>query len=33
VPGLKNKLQIGAAKLMTDEAKAKVHGKQTQRKH
>lgn len=33
VPGLKNKLQIGAAKLMSDEAKAKVHGKQTQRKH
>jgi len=33
VPGLKNKLQIGAAKLMSDETKAKVHGKQTQRKH
>ena len=33
VPGLKNKLQIGAAKLMSDEAKAKVHGKQTQRKY
>jgi uncharacterized protein len=33
VPGLKNKLQIGAAKLMSDEAKAKVHGKQTLKKH
>jgi short-subunit dehydrogenase len=33
VPGLKNKLQIGAAKLMSDEAKAKAHGKQTQKKH
>lgn len=33
VTGLKNKLQIGAAKLMSDEAKAKAHGKQTQRKH
>lgn len=33
VPGLKNKLQMGAAKLMTDEAKTKAHGKQTQRKH
>jgi uncharacterized protein len=33
VPGAKNKLQVGAAKLMSDQAKAKVHGKQTQRKH
>ena len=33
VTGLKNKLQIGAAKLMSDESKAKAHGKQTQRKH
>jgi short-subunit dehydrogenase len=30
VPGVKNKLQMGAAKLMSDETKAKVHGKQTQ---
>jgi short-subunit dehydrogenase len=33
VPGMKNKLQMGAAKMMSDETKAKVHGKQTQRKH
>lgn len=33
VTGAKNKLQIGAAKLMSDEAKAKAHGKQTKRKH
>jgi uncharacterized protein len=32
VPGAKNKLQASAAKIMTDEAKAKVHGKQTKRK-
>jgi uncharacterized protein len=33
VPGAKNKLQMGAAKLMSDESKARVHGKQTERKH
>lgn len=33
VPGIKNKLQMGAAKILSDETKAKVHGKQTQRKH
>jgi short-subunit dehydrogenase len=33
VPGMKNKLQMGAAKMMSDETKAKVHGKQTRRKH
>lgn len=33
VPGVKNKLQMGAAKMMSDETKAKVHGKQTERKH
>ncbi len=33
VPGMKNKLQMGAAKLMSDEAKARAHGKQTQRRH
>jgi uncharacterized protein len=33
VPGVKNKMQASAAKVMTDEAKAKAHGKQTKRKH
>lgn len=33
IPGTKNKLQMGAAKMMSDETKAKMHGKQTQRKH
>lgn len=33
VPGVKNKLQMGAAKLMSDESKAEVHGKQTEPKH
>jgi short-subunit dehydrogenase len=33
VPGMKNRLQMGAAKLMSDEGKAKVHAKQTERKH
>ena len=33
IPGAKNKLQMGAAKMMSDETKAKIHGKQTQRKH
>lgn len=32
ITGAKNKLQMGAAKLMSDETKAKVHGKQTKRK-
>jgi short-subunit dehydrogenase len=33
VPGIKNKMQMGAAKLMSDETKARVHAKQTERKH
>lgn len=33
VTGMKNKLQMGAAKLMSDETKAKVHGSQTRPKH
>jgi len=33
VPGIKNKVQMGAAKLMSDEAKARTHGRQTKRKH
>lgn len=33
VPGIKNKMQMGAAKLMSDESKARVHAKQTERKH
>jgi short-subunit dehydrogenase len=32
IPGAKNKLQMGAAKLMSDETKARMHGKQTRRK-
>jgi uncharacterized protein len=28
IPGLKNKMQVGMAKLMSDEARAKVHGAQ-----
>jgi len=28
IPGLKNKLQVGAAKFMSDEARARVHGSQ-----
>ncbi|MGH8174978.1 MAG: SDR family NAD(P)-dependent oxidoreductase [Steroidobacter sp.] len=32
VTGVKNTVQAGAAKVMTDEARAKVHGKQTKRK-
>ena len=33
VTGAKNKVQAVAAKLMTDEARTKAHGKQTQRDH
>jgi short-subunit dehydrogenase len=33
VTGAKNKVQVGIAKAMTDEARAKVHGKQTKRKN
>lgn len=33
VPGAKNKLQLAAAKLLSDETKANVHASQTQRKH
>lgn len=33
IPGLKNKLQAGMAKLMSDEARAKGHGAQTKREH
>nr|WP_298724186.1 SDR family NAD(P)-dependent oxidoreductase [uncultured Steroidobacter sp.] len=33
VPGVKNKMQVSAAKLMSDETRARVHGKQTERKH
>jgi uncharacterized protein len=33
IPGLKNKVQVGMAKLMSDEARAKVHGAQTKRGH
>jgi uncharacterized protein len=32
VPGAKNKMQAVAAKLMSDESKARAHGKQTRRK-
>lgn len=32
VTGMKNKLQVGAAKLMSDENKAKAHARQTQPK-
>lgn len=31
VPGMKNKLQASMARLMTDEARAKLHGSQTRR--
>lgn len=31
IPGLKNKMQAGAAKLMSDPARAKMHGAQTKR--
>jgi short-subunit dehydrogenase len=33
IPGAKNKLQAGMAKLMPDPARAKVHGAQTKREH
>lgn len=33
VPGMKNKMQAGMAKVMTDEARAKAHGAQTKREH
>ncbi len=33
IPGAKNKLQAGMAKLMSDTARAKVHGAQTKEKH
>ena len=33
IPGAKNKLQAGMAKLMSDPARAKVHGAQTKREH
>lgn len=33
VTGVKNKLQVGMAKLMSDETRAELHGKQTQPKH
>jgi short-subunit dehydrogenase len=33
IPGLKNKLQAGVARLMPDEVRAKVHGAQTKRGH
>lgn len=33
IPGAKNKLQAGMAKVMSDPARAKVHGAQTKREH
>ncbi len=33
VPGVKNRMQVSAAKLMSDETRARLHGKQTERKH
>jgi short-subunit dehydrogenase len=33
IPGVKNKMQVSAAKLMSDETKARIHGQQTQRQH
>lgn len=33
IPGLKNKLQAGVARLMSEEVRAKVHGAQTKRGH
>jgi len=33
IPGAKNKLQAGVAKVMTDPARAKVHGTMTKREH